>query len=317
MANVFTKAPRFVRTSLGLLVRDTVLAHNVWKNPGGDFRGVAGETINIKLPAFGVAKKRAIRGGGNRQASYLAQQTVPVTLTDNVYMRTPLEDAELTLDVESFERDIIAPQVSGIVWGIEDEVGDEIEGADYADTHILAYDEENPAEALFEASEVLTKSRVPNSMRHLAIGTTAKKRLLQSDQLIRADHAGDNTALRRAEVGQIAGYTAFEVPGLHPEAMYAYHRSAFVLSLRAPVVPPDVQGAVDSFEGFAIRVAGITDSVEVVYNAHADIYIGTNHVQDHGTQDEHGRFVPSEEPDLEDGEDLLFVRAVQLMPEGS
>jgi hypothetical protein len=317
MANVFTKAPRFVRTSLGLLVRDTVLAHHVWRNPGGDFRGVAGEVISVKLPAFGVARKRAIRGGGNRQASYLAQRTVSVTLTDNVYMRTPLEDAELTLDVESFERDIIAPQIGGIISGIEDEVVDEIEGANYAGTHQLTYDQENPAEALFDASEVLTKSRVPNSMRELAVGTTAKKWLLQSDQLIKADQAGDNSALRRAEVGQIAGYTAFEVPGLHPEAMYAYHRSAFVLSNRAPVVPPDVQGAVDSFEGFAIRIAGITDSVEIVYNAHADVYLGTNHVQDHGTQDEHGRFVPSDEPDLEDGTDLLFVRAVQLMPEAS
>lgn len=316
MPNVFTKAPRFVRTSLGLLDRDTVIAHSVWRNAGGDFRGAEGEAINVKLPAFGVAKKRAIRGGGNREASYLAQRNVVLTLTDNIYMRTPLSDAEMTLDVESFERDIIAPQASGIVRGIEDEVVTEVEGADYEASHQIEYDEDDPAAAIFEAAEVLSKSRVPSSGRRLAVGSTAKRRLLTSDQLINADHAGDDSALRRAEVGQIAGYTAFEVPALHPDAMYLYHQSAFVLGLRAPIVPPDVKGAVADWNGFALRIAGITESVEVVYNSHADVYIGTNHVKDAGEFDEDGKFTPSEVPDP-DGEDELFVRAVEMTLAGS
>ncbi len=312
MANVFTKAPRFVRTTLGLLVRDTVVARNVWRNAGGDFAGAEGETINVKLPAFGVARKRAIRGGGNRQASYLAERTVPIVLTDNIYMRTPLTDAELTLDIESFERQIIAPQAGAIVRAIEDDTVDEIEAADYHASHQLEYDADDPVPAIFEAAELLTKARVPLSMRHLAVGSTAKRRLLTSDQLIKADQAGDNTALRRAEIGSIAGVgSVFEVPALDPEAMVLYHQSAFVLGLRAPVVPPDVKGAVDTYEGFAIRIAGITDSTEVVHNAHADVYIGTNHVKDAGSFDSDGKFTPSEVPDP-DGEDLHFVRAVEL-----
>lgn len=321
MSNVFTKAPRFVRTSLGLLERDTVLARRVWRNAGGDFAGAEGDTINIKLPAFGVARKRAIRGTDKRQASYLAQRTVAVTLTDNLYMKTPLGDAEMTLDVESFEREIIAPQTGGIVRGIEDEIVVEVEDADYHhtveyDPAIGADDEDGPVQSLFEASELLTKSRVPSSQRYLAVGSTAKRKLLLSDLLIRADSAGDNEALRRAELGEIAGIgSVFEVPALHPEAMTLYHQSAFVLGLRAPVVPPDVKGAVGDYNGFAIRVAGITDSDEVIYNAHADVFIGTNHVKDAGEFDSEGRFTPSEVPDP-DGEDEVFVRAVQLVPTG-
>jgi len=310
---VFTKAPRFVNTTLGLLERDTVMARQVWRNAAGDFRGAAGDTINIKLPAFGVARRRAIRGTDRRDASYLAQRTVPVRLTDNIYMRTPLTDAELTLDVESFEREIIAPQAGAVVRAIEDDTTAEVEGATYY--HRVEYDPTDPVDSIFEAAELLTKSRVPSSQRLLAVGSTAKRRLLTSDQLIKVDQAGDNSALRRAEIGEIAGIgSIFEVPSLDPEAMYLYHRSAFVLCLRAPIVPPDVKGAVGDYNGFAIRIAGITDSTEVIHNAHADVYIGTNHVEDAGSFDLQGKFTPSEVPDP-DGRDLLFVRAVQLTPE--
>jgi hypothetical protein len=314
MANVFTKAPRFVRTSLGLLERDTVLAQRMWRNAAGDHTGAEGETINIKLPAFGVARKRAIRGTDKRTASYLAQRTVAVKLTDNLFMRTPLSDAEMTLDVESFERDIIAPQIGGIVRGIEDEAVDEVEGAEYK--NVVEYDIEEPVESLFEAAELLTKARVPSSQRYLAVGSTAKRRLLTSKQLINSYQAGDNTALRRAEVGEIAGIgSIFEVPALDPEAMCLYHQSAFVIGLRAPIVPPDVRGAVGDYNGFAIRIAGITDSEEIVYNAHADVYIGTSSIVDAGEFDADGRFTPSEVPDPE-GKDEVFVRAVQLVPPG-
>lgn len=314
MANVFTKAPRFVRTSLGLLERDTVLAQRMWRNAAGDYTGAEGETINIKLPAFGVARKRAIRGTDKRTASYLAQRTVAVKLTDNLFMRTPLSDAEMTLDVESFERDIIAPQVGGIVRGIEDEAVDEVETADYH--NVVEYGDEDPVDALFEAAELLTKARVPSSQRYLAVGSTAKRKLLTSDDLIKAYAAGDNTALRRAEVGEIAGIgSIFEVPALDPEAMVLYHQSAFVIGLRAPIVPPDVRGAVGDYNGFAIRIAGITDSEEIVYNAHADVYIGANSIADAGDFDADGRFTPSEVPD-ENGDDEVFVRAVQLVPTG-
>lgn len=315
MANVFTKAPRFVRTSLGLLERDTVLAQNMWRNAAGDFAGAAEETINIKLPAFGVARKRSIRGTDKRTASYLAQRTVAVKLTDNLFMRTPLGDAEMTLDVESFEADIIAPQVGGIIRGIEDEAVNLVEDADYHNT--VTYDPDDPVDAIFEAAELLTKARVPISQRVLAVGSTAKRKLLTSDALIKEYAAGDNTALRRAEVGEIAGVgSIFEVPALAPEAMVLYHTSAFVIGLRAPMVPPDVRGAVGAYNGFALRIAGITDSEEVVYNAHADVYIGTNTISDAGTFDADGRFTPSEVPDP-DGDDEVFVRAVYLTASGS
>ena len=89
MANVFTKAPRFVRTSLGLLERDTVLAQRMWRNAAGDFAGAADETINIKLPAFGVARKRAIRGSDKRTASYLAQRTDKTTVASMMSIGWP------------------------------------------------------------------------------------------------------------------------------------------------------------------------------------------------------------------------------------
>lgn len=313
MANVFTKAERLVSTSLGLLERDTVAARTVWRDAAGDFAGAKNDTISIRLPAYAKAKKRALRSGDPRTSTELHERVVPVTLDDNLYMRVPVTDEELTLDIAQFESQVIVPMTAGIVRGIEDETIALIEGADYHENHILEIDEEDPLATVTTARRLLNDARVPFDGRVLLVGSAVEELLI--NELTPADETGSTSALREATIGRLRGFPVIAVPGLDPEVAVAFHRTAFVVSSRAPKVPAGApSGAVGSYGGFALRLVQAIDPEEVVDNVHADVFVGTNEVKDVGSFDSNGHWEPAEDPEDDSDPDLeeALVRAVKL-----
>lgn len=304
------KATRVVRTALGVLERQLVLPRLVWRDAGGDFRGAEGDTITIRVPAYSKAKKRTLRAVQTKDASNLVQRAVAVTLTDNLYNRVPITSEELTLDIERFEEDIVEPVVSGIARSIEDEVVAEMQGANYENTATV--NEDNPWDSIVDARRYLNDSNVPMSGRALVVGSELEAVLLKADQFVKVNEAGSDSALREAQIGRLAGMPVYTVPALDPDEGYAFHQTAFVLGLQAPFVPAGVAwGQVDTWEGFAIRVARAVAEETLVEHFHADVYVGTNHVIDEGTIDENGRFEPADAPSDSTTDDH-FVRAVKL-----
>lgn len=312
------KAERVIRTALGLLEREGVFYNLVWRDAGGDFRGAAGDAVTIRLPAYSKSRKRTIRGGTNRSADSLTERTVVVTLDDNLYNKIPITDPELTLDIDDFNRVVTVPVANGLVRGLEDEVIALAEGAAYPEQHQLTMDASAPYKTIIEARRRLNDARVPMDGRAMVVGSAVEEAILKSDQFIRADRSGDTGAFRNAEIGRVAGFPVFTVPGLDPEKAYAFHRTAFVLSTRAPLVPRGAPwGASMAWEGFSLRLVQAIDPDEVVDNFHADIYCGTNVVTDYGEFNEKGFFEPAQNPDF-DHDDPIFVRAVEItLDEGS
>lgn len=310
MANVFNKAERLVSTSLGLLERDTVAARLVWRDAAGDFAGAKNDTVSLRLPAYAKANKRSIRGSDSRSATELNERVVTVALDQNLYMRVPVTDAELTLDIQSFAEQVLVPMTNGLVRGIEDEIIAEIEGADYHENHVLELDEEDPLATITTARRLLNDARVPFDGRALLVGSAVEEALI--NVLTPVDETGSTGALREAQVGRLRGFNVFTVPGLDPDIAVAFHRTAFVLSSRAPVVPQGApSGAVGSYGGFALRLVQAIDPEEVVDNVHADVYVGTDTVKDVGSFDANGHWEPAEDPDDQGAEEAL-VRAVKI-----
>lgn len=306
----FLKATAVRDTVLVALSRMLTMAPTVWRDAGGSFRGAFGDTITIRVPAYTTADSRTLRSGSTRNRRGLFESAVPVTLDHNLYRDVPLTDEEQTLDILNFSRQVINPMLGGIARGIEDVLlEDAVTTADYEHTVTIG---SNPYSSVVQARKHLNDSRAPFSDRFLAVGSSVEAAIIESDQFARVDASGTSETLREGVIGRIAGFTVLAIPGLPPDEAYAYHRTAYALSLQAPVVPAGAPaGFTASQDGFAIRLVQVLDSGTIENIVAADVFVGAAPVIDHGTVNDDGVFEPAENPeDSEVGEH--FVRGVKL-----
>jgi hypothetical protein len=304
------KAEKLVRTALGLLERETVLPRLVWRNAGGSFRGAKDDTITFRLPSYAVARKRNLRSGSSRTVDDLAERVVTVALTDDIYKRVKVTDEELTLDIDAFAEQVLAPNLNAIVRQLEDEVVAEVTGASYASDYSIELDESAPTETLTHARRLLNDARVPFSGRSVIVGSAVEEVLI--NDLTPVLDTGSTGALREATIGRLRGFDVVSVPSLPPEKAYAFHQTAYVLGTETPEVPDGAPwGSAQEWEGFSLRVVQVLDPDTVENNVHFDVFAGTNHTTDIGHFDDSGYWVPAVDPD-DEAEDEEFVRAVEI-----
>lgn len=288
MANSFVKATRVAAAALGLLEREIVLPGLIWRDAGGDFAGAAGDTVTLRVPATTKARKRALRGSrptasegdGIITMDSLSETTVDVTLDTDLYNAVAVTDEELTLDIVDFGQQVLAPQVRAIAEGAEDAVVDEMLGATYATT--LSLDMTDPYKTAIDANTALNKAKVPRTDRFLVVGADMEGEFLKSERLSRVDQSGSDTALRRAQVGNLAGfgpvYGSLAIP---PDMGFAFHRTAYVLGMRAPKIPSGAKaGATQTYQNLAMRWLQDYDFRNVQDRSLVDVFIGTNIVAD-------------------------------------
>lgn len=295
MPNTFIKAERIAAQALGLLEREIVIPALMWRNAGGDFAGAAGDTITIRVPARTTARTRVLRGArptasegeGIITMDTLTETSVDVTLDTDVYSAVPITDEELTLDISDFGAQIAEPQIRAIAEGIENAVVAEMTGAPYNTAHLLSVaSSSDPYDALVDARVLLNKANVPMSDRHLVVGADWEGFMLKSDELHQVDKAGSDSALRDATIGRIAGFQAVVSNALPADQAIAFHRTAFILGMRAPAIPTGATfGASRSAFGLSMRWIRDYDFRNVQDRSLFDTYIGTNHVADGPLQD--------------------------------
>jgi hypothetical protein len=309
-------------TAINLLVRDTMLAGTVWRDPVpvNEFARKKNDTVSIYLPAYAVANKRALRANAARVRSTLKERKVDISLENDLQVDVPLTDENLTLDVENLARQVLAPSVGAIVRAYDEEVAAVMEAATYETTLTWNGTDNGPYNTLVDARVALDDASVPASDRFLVVGSTLAAELLKSSLLVQANTAGSTATLRSGVIGQVASFNVLTSPFLSPDFGVAYHRTAFALASRAPAVPDGVAwGNVQASNGFAIRVmqhlsdAGTGDLLNIVYH---DSWFGASVVTDNGHVDDNGKFIPSTDPAGVD-EDDLFVRAVKIDGSGS
>lgn len=288
MANSFIKAEKIAAQSLGLLEREIILPALVWRDAGGSFQGAAGDTISIRVPARTQARTRQLRGArsdsngvaGIITMDELTETKVDVTLDTAVYNAVPITDEELSLDISDFGSQIAEPQVRAVAEGIENAVAAEMTGASYATT--ITVSTTDPYDSVVDARVALNKANVPQSERVLVVGADLEGIFLKSDELHQADKAGSDSALRDAVIGRIAGFNQVVVSNALPSNVgFAFHRTAYVLGMRAPSVPDGATyGASRSAFGLAMRWIRDYDFRNVQDRSLFDTYIGTNVVAD-------------------------------------
>jgi N4-gp56 family major capsid protein len=297
--STFIKAERVVSTTLGLLERKSRLANLVWRDAGGDFRGAKNETITVRLPAYLPARTRALRSGTTRTKDALFERSIAVTLDTDIYKYLGVTDEQMNLDVENFDRQITDPVARGVVDQIESEIATEISGATYEVTIAYVSGTDDPYEdVVVPAGIALDNAHVPDEGRVLLVGTELQADLLRSDKFTDASKSGTTETLRKGVIGDINGFTVVKGgASIAPDAGYAFHSTAYVLSMHIPAVPSSAAwGASKSWNGFAMRMVRGFEIAEVEEQLAADVWVGTNVVKDDGYFDSNGIFIPTTEP---------------------
>lgn len=315
MANTFIKATKVVRTALGVLERETVLPNLVWRDAGGDFAGAASDTISIRVPAYVTSRARTLRAAGPITIDELTETKIDVTLDTDIYKGVNVTDENMTLDIVDFNDQVLGPILRSIVAGIEDELADTISGASYALTQ--AFSKTKPLHSVLSARKKLNDCNVPAAGRVLAVGSTIEQYILEDLADRNSGAQSAETALGEATISTgFGGFRVISCNALAPDEAYAFHKTAFVLSSKAPAVPDGVAwGASQSFGGFALRVIKDYDPLYIRDRCIANCYIGASAVYDDGELNDDGQFIP------EDGDGSgspIMVRAVKLsIPGGS
>jgi hypothetical protein len=294
--STFLKAEQIISAALGLLRRELVLPGLVWRDAAGDFAGTKGDTISIRLPAYAKARTRALRSGDARIRDSLAELKVDVSLDTDVYKDIRITDEELTLDIVNFGAQVLTPVMMGVAETLEDGLITTAQDASYAQSIAYTYGTDDAwKDLIIPARELLNKARVPQAGRVLAVGSGVETELLSTDLFVKANESGSTSALEDATLGRKAGFTIVSVPGLDPDEAYAFHRSAYVMSQRAPVVPAGAPfGATSSFMGYAMRTVRVLDSDTIEDILAVDSWVGYNTVKDPGYFDSNGRWQPTD-----------------------
>ena len=293
----FLTATRIVNAALGLLSRESALPNTIWRDPVGDFAGALNDTVSIRVPAYAPARTRVLRSGTTRTKDSLNERKVDLTLDTDIYKDVGVTDEQMNLDITDFGLQVLNPIAAGIVMEITGQVATKMSAATYAKSIAYTYSSGNAwLDIVLAAREYLNKAHVPPADRFLAVGASIETELLSTDLFVKANESGGTSALEDATLGRKGGFTVVTAPELGPNEAYAYHRTAFAMSNRAPAVPAGAAyGTMQSRGGFAMRMVRGFDLDTVEDRTIFDSWLGVKAVTDEGYFDANGIWVPSED----------------------
>lgn len=334
MASTFLKPTVIANTALGLLVRSVTLPRLVWRDPVADkYVGALNDTVSIRLPAFVTANERALRSGDSRTKTTLYERKVDVTLDTDIYVQVDCPDEMLELDIASFGSQVLDPIVAGVGRKIDDKLASVITGASYQNEISFNHSTQHAYKDIaVPARAFLNNAYVPAAGRVLVVGSELEADILSDDQFIRADHIGASAELtvREGMIGRILGFDVYgsdTCPVIPSDEGYAFHMTAYGLSLHAPRVPSGAQGgwsAVGAYEDMQMRLLRFFDQTTWQDALGVDTWLGAVAVTDEGHYDADpdagGKFVPVTNPaapitgesDEWANDDTRLVRAVKI-----
>jgi hypothetical protein len=265
MANQFYNAPQVAKTAVALAVEDSYLGATISRNYENDLLGGGGKdlTVNVRIPSALIARERGIDDITTAIVlDSLTESTIPVTLGTHAYSAVALSEGDLSLHLESFATQVLAPQVAAVVDDVEHDVAAALlaaEGLQALDINgnpetVAAYSAADPVSYLVGLRRVLRNRQVPVAGLNVVVGTQVFADLLASQKLQDAAASGSTAALREGQVGRVQGFQVVESTRVDENDIIAYHSDAFTLAVRAPIVPAGVAfGASESSNGYSLR----------------------------------------------------------------
>ncbi|QXO14541.1 major capsid protein [Arthrobacter phage Kaylissa] len=255
MANTFYTAEQVAKVAVAMATQDSYLGALVNRNFENDLLGGGGKgrTVNVRVPSALIARSRGIDDVTTSIVlDSLTETTVPITLGEHIYNAVGLSEGDLTLNLEDFSKQVLSVQVDAVVDAVEQEVADALAGI-ALDTAVK-WDEANPVKTFTAIRQILRKRGVPQTGLNVVVGTNVYGALLDAKAITDASESGSTAALRDGNVGQIRGFQIVESTRVDDDEIIAFHRDAFTLAVRAPIVPQGASfGQSVSAGGYSLR----------------------------------------------------------------
>lgn len=227
MSNTFT-AHQAAIVAAKLCGLDLKLAATISRDVEAEFVPGKGSTstVNVRVPGATVINKRGI-GDTSTPIVHgdIAEQLIPVTLSDHSYTSVGLSEEELSLELVDFGSQVLAPQTTSLARSIEADVAAEMKAV--PETTSIAYVATAPEKSFTALRRKLRDNGVSDSERLIAaVGSGVYADLLDANAL--------------DENGRVRGFDVIESTRLTASEIVAYIPSAFSLVVRAPRVPEGV-----------------------------------------------------------------------------
>lgn len=283
MANTFYTPTQVAQTAISLASEDAFLSALVNRNYENDLLGGGGKgrTVNVRIPSVAVAHSRDIDETTTAiTLDSLTESTVPVTLGAHLYNAIPLSEGDLSLDLQSFASQVLAPQVDAVVYAVEGLVATALNGVtltplDGSVPGLVAYDADNPVALFTGLRRALRERGVPQTNVRVVVGTAVYADLLEAKAIVDASQSASTAALREGNVGSLRGFTVVESTRVDDGAVIAFHRDAFTLAVRAPIVPAGATfGQSLSERGFSLRYLRDYDAIHTVDRSIVSTFAG-------------------------------------------
>lgn len=229
-----------------------------------DFKPGGGKTAYLAVPGALTARSRALDDvTSSIVLDEITEQSAPISLASHYYSAVPLGDAELTLEIQDFGRQVLLPQVDSIVDKIEKSITDAI--ADVTST-AATYSADAPASIFIKGRRELRNRGVDVAIEPLVafVGGNVVDDLLETEALSYAK-TGDADALRRGSLGRLHGFEIVESGSIGADEVVFTTSSGLYIATRSPIVPDGASfGAIVQKDGLSMRYLRDYDATKLV-----------------------------------------------------
>lgn len=281
MANNFYQAPQVARVAAELAFEDAYLSALVNRDFQNDILGGGGRgrTVNVRIPTALIARDRGIDDKTSAIVlDELSESTFPITLGTHAYSAVSLSEGDMTLNLESFSAQVLAPQVDAVVDYIEHDFVQTLKTTGGAQTGeaLPKYDATKPVATFIALRKILRDRGVNPASLNVIVGTQVYADLIAAGALIDASQSGSTAALREGAVGRVQGFTVVESTRVGETEIYAFSRDSFTIAVRPPVIPAGAPfGAIETSNGFGLRYLRDYDVMHTVDRSMVSTFVGS------------------------------------------
>lgn len=204
MSNTLITPSIVAREALMVLENNMVLGNLVHRDYSNEFVSGVGETVTIRKPATFVANEF----DSSISVQDATESSVSVQLNRHLDVSFEVTAKDLTLNVNDFSQQFVAPAVRAIAQKIDLEIAKLYKEVTY--TSGSAGTTPSTVAGIADVRKVMNTNQVPTQGRNLVINPDADASLIALDTFSNADKVGDDgTALREGSLGRKLGFNIF------------------------------------------------------------------------------------------------------------